>query len=439
MPRIPALAGVALVLGACTPGHAGPDADDVEVARLEPAAVDPPLEGTTVGCTPRFSADPHVPPATTVPATVLHEAAAWSTRVDVRGGYAHQVDFDGEGNVAWAHDAGSMRFELARLRPDGERTWTHRLDPAEHEPQTLTSTPSGATLIAGAAFAEPFGHPVVAIGPDGAELWRQDTPRLSVDHLAPAPGGRTVAFGHSGREEVTLGEHTMANEWPGVQGMDVLAVLNRDGEYAWSRHYLPGVLDVAVDADAIYLAGNYGDFEVDFGTGPVRGPGVLTRVDAASGEPRWSRRFETGLKAIVPQGDDLLVIGFPGLTSSTSMGGPQLTGTPAAWLDARGCYRGSVSLGTHIGRVDAGDDGSLVVWGLATTPVQLGSQTFEVPPGHWFVARFDAQLKLTAFHTTSCDAVDAAAGPSGRTAVSCYRDVSTPTELVRRYELFVLD
>jgi hypothetical protein len=395
-------------------------------------------------CTLRFGQDPYVRQTSPLAPTALRDAAAWTKSVDAVGGYQHRVDFDGDGNVVWAHDSRSMRFTLTKLTPTGEQLWHRVLEPRQHQPEVLTATESGTILVAGTAFAGEHGQPLVAIDPEGEMTWRQHTPRVSVGRLASAPGGRTVMVGSSHRREVTLGDHTMSNAWLGPgRPMDVLAVLDARGEYEWSRAYFPGVLDMSVVGEAVFLAGNFGDFAVDYGGGPVAGPGVLARLDLPTGEHRWSLHFETGLRAVVPQDDDLLVVGFPPpFTSTVSMGGPHVEGAPAAWIDADGCYRGSMSLGAGIGRVAAGRDGSLVLSGLATDlppGLRIGTTAFEVPVLHWFIARLDPTLELTMLHASSCDGIDAAAGPHGQVAVSCMRDLSTPGKLVRRYELFLVE
>jgi hypothetical protein len=376
--------------------------------------------------------------------TALRDAAIWVKRIDAIGGYQHRVDFDGDGNVVWAHDSKNMRFTLTKLTPAGKQLWHRVLEPRQHQPEVLTATASGSILLAGTAFAKDYGETLVAVDPGGEIMWRQQTPRVAVDHLAPARGKHTVMFGSSHRREVTLGGHTMPNPLPGPgRAMDVLAVLDARGEFEWSRAYFPGVLDMLVVGDTIFLAGNFGDFDVDYGGGPVPGPGVLARLDAVNGEHHWSRHFDTGLRAVVSQDDDLLVVGFPPPFASTvSMGGPHVEGTPAVWLDRDGCYRGSMSLGSGVGRIDAGPDGALVVYGLVTDlspSLRVGTTSFEVPPLHWFIARLGPTLELTMLHTSSCDGIDAAAGPGGRVAVSCLKDVSTPSKLVRRYELFLLE
>jgi hypothetical protein len=424
---------LSLLLAGCT--QAAPEKQEQD----PPVMPDPVPAAGSDGCQAWQGIDPVVPRALAKTVAPLREASAWSRTVDARGGYSHRVDFDGDGNLTWGHDAGSMDFGVSRYGPDGDELWHRAQDPKEHEPDTITTTRSGVSLVAGTAFASDYGQLLVAIDAEGTEMWRQPMPRIGVDQIEPAPGGLTIFEGHSGRAEVTLGGHAMVSDWGTVQGMDVLGALDQNGEFAWTQNFLPGVLDMAVHDQSIFLVGNYGDFEVDFGRGPERGPGVAARFDSITGEHQWSRHFDTGLKAIVPQGDDLLVIGFPGSYSSVSLGGPQLSGTPAARLDAQGCYRGSVLLGDGIGRVDGGDDGSFVVWGLVDGTTRLGDQEFELTGRAWLIARFDPQLQLTHVLTTDCDNTYAAAGPHGRLAVSCLRDVSSGQRLVRRYELFVVE
>jgi hypothetical protein len=440
---IRALLGTFAVVVGCTPWQ--PDPTEAEAAPVE--SPEPREDDQAVAparCTLRFGQDPHVRNTAQLAPTALRDAATWTRRVDAIGGYQHRVDFDGEGNVVWAHDSKNMRFTLTKLTLAGKQLWHRVLDPRQHMPEVLTATSSGPILLAGTAFADDGGETLVAIDPKGEIMWRQQTPRVAVDHLALAPRGRTVVFGSSHRREVTFGDHTMANPLPGRgRAMDVLAVLDPSGGFEWSQAYFPGVLDVLVIGDAIFLAGNFGDSEVDYGGGPVPGPGVLARLDSVAGEHRWSRHFDTGLRAMVQQGDDLLVVGFPPpFTSTVSMGGPHVEGTPAVWIDADGCYRGSTSLGSGVGRIAAGNDGSLVVYGLVTsfTPSpRVGTTSFEVPALHWYIARLDPSLELTMLHTTACDDIDVSAGPRGRVAVSCLQDLSTPGKLVRRYELFVLE
>lgn len=423
-------------LSGCTQG--GPEAVAEEPPPPPAGDPDPATAEDPAHCELRYGADPYLPPRSAVKARDLREVAAWSRVADARGGYAHRVDFDGEGKLTWGHDSGSMDFSVTRFDAEGELVWHHEREPKEHEPGVVTTTRSGVSLVAGTAFGSDYTQLVVALDASGEPMWSRPTPRLGVDRLAPATGGLTIFEGHSGRREVMLGEYMMVSDWGSVQGMDVVGALDRGGEVVWTRNFLPGILDMAVREHDIFVVGNYGDFEVDFGTGPALGPGVVARLDAATGEHRWSRRFDTGLKAIVPQGEDVLVVGFPGVTSSVSMGGPPLDASPAAWLDADGCYRGSVALG-DIGHVDAGEDGSLVAYGLLEGEYALGTHRFDRPVRGWVVARFDARLSLTHVIEADCENVSAAAGPDGRLAISCYRDLSSGAGLARRYELFLVE
>lgn len=437
---LPSLFGLALV--ACTPTspprQEEPPTPEPSVA---PMPVDAGAPETATRCLPRFAQDPATITSPPIEPTPLSTAATWSQQVDAIGGYEHGVGLDAEGHVVWAHDTKHMHFAVERFDRDGHRQWQRILEPRQLEPEALHVTPDGAILVAGTSFAEGAagGQLLVTLEPTRTERWRQRTPRVSVHALSELAQGHTLMQGSSGRQEVTLGGHLMRNEWlPRGHSMDIVARLDGAGEYLWSTAFLPGVLGMAVQGEAFYLAGNFGDTAVDYGTGPTAGPGVLARFELETGRNAWSIGLPTGLRAVLPQGDDLLVVGFG---HGVSMGGPVLEGTPAAWFDPDGCYRGSVSLGSGMSRIVAGPDGSLVLYGMA--PIgpathSIGTTSFEVPAGHWFVAGIDPALELRWLHTVRCDGLHAAAGPRGRAAFSCYSDVSRPGKLVRRYELFVL-
>lgn len=405
-----------------------------------PARLDAGTLQTTPRCSPRYPQDPmaiETPPVEPGPPPVptrLTAAAAWSRSVDALGAYAHGVAFDAGGHVIWAHDTKNMHFAVERFDRDGQQQWQRILEPRQLEPQALHANPDGTIVVAGTSFADgpAGGQRMVKLEPTQEERWHQQTPRVSVHALAGLPDGHTLMLGSSGRQEVTLGGHVLRNEWlPRGHSMDVVARLDDTGEYVWSTAYFPGALGLAVQGDAFYLAGNFGREAVDYGTslGPTEGPGVLARFELASGHATWAVSLPSGLRTVLPHGDDVLAVGFG-------------AGTPAAWFDASGCYRGSVSLGEGISRIVAGPDGSLVVYGMTPTwpeIVAIGAMEFEILPSHWFVARIDPELKLSWLHELRCDGLQAAAGPHGRAAISCYTDEHRINgNLVRRYDLYVL-
>ncbi len=435
---------VALALGACTPSGSDGSEPPTATAPMPPVDLDGAGESGEQQperpCALRFGEDPIVIAPSDLQPSPIGPALAWSKKVDARGGYAHRVGMDAEGGVVWAHDIRSMSFVVASFRRDGVRRWRHRLRPAQLEPDVLAVMPDGSVAVSGTAFTtgRRGGQTTVVLDAKGIERWRQRTPRIAVEGLATTADGHLLMLGSSGRTEVTLGEHTMVNERsPG--SMEIVARLDGHGRDLWSKAGTPGALDMVVHDGAMVLAAHVGREPHEYWGGTTQTPGVLVSVDGATGEPRWSLGFDIGLWAVRPYTGDLLAVGFHG---ASSLGGPVLDGTSAAWIDPQGCYRGSVNLGTNISRVDVAPDGSMVVAGVALTHAEtrrVGQTSFEVPAGHWFVAGIDPLLQLRWLYLVQCDGLELAAGDGGRAALSCFTDQSRASKLVRRYELLVVD
>jgi hypothetical protein len=379
------------------------------------------------GCEPLFADLP----ALVVPRpTPLEQAATWSHRVDARGAYGHQVAFDPQGRAVWTQDSANMRFTLRTVAPDGEVLRVQVLDPPKMAPEVLATGPDG-TVVAGGTVFGMEGPALTAIGPDGAVRWHQGTPRVGVSHVVPLPGGAWGILGTTSREEVTLGDTTMRRTpgWLGIS-MDVLAVLDAEGQYQWSRAFHSGALDLAVQDGDLFLAGHFGrEGWVDYGGGPVVGAGVLARI-GADGAHVWSRAFDDGLFDVVPWRDDAVLVSSRGWLRD---GGELFLRTRLLAVGLDGCDRGSVDLG-NLPRLRLGLDGSLLAYGLALDgePPRLGTTPLDVPRQHWWIARFTPDLEVAWVHTAACDSVEVAGGPRGEAAVSCFRDLS---DTLRRTEL----
>jgi len=424
-----------------TPDPAPPPAPD---AKPDPKPVDPtPSEGPLpLTCPAVIGTDPRIIElgkiGTGEPAD-LRKLAKWTRVVDARGGYDHAVGMDDDSNVVWAHDTKSMVFALDSVAQDGTLLVHELLNPKQLEPQALHVDAIGDVTVGGTSFAPGAagGGTIVSLDSELDERWRVKTPRLWAHDFAVTRRGETIVRGSTARQEITLGPHTLRNEWLGVgHSMDILSSIDGEGRFQWSRAFFPGVLQMAHLHDSLYLAGNFGHAQVDYGGGPTQGPGVLARLEDDSGEHIWSVGFPTGLRAVVPTGDEVLAVGFG---QGFSMGGPVIEGTPAAWFDRDGCYRGSVDLGTGVSRFVATPDGSLLVYGmsLSGSSVRLGPREFAVGARQWFVARLAPSLEIQWAATIACDGLEAAAS-DGRTAFSCFRDLSRGRRLLRQYTLLVL-
>lgn len=366
--------------------------------------------------------------------TPLRRAATWRIEREAVGAYDHDVAFDRDGDVLWAHDSARMHFVVSKIGADGAPKWKRTLEPAELSPHIVTAAPDGSLFVAGTSFAsEPssMGPLLVQLDSDGSLRRSVPTPRVGSSALVPLPGGALVILGNSAREEFSVGDDVFHNAWgPAGSSMDVLSVLEPDGSFSFADAYVPGIHDVAVVDDAIYLAGNFGDASVDYGGGEVRGPGVLAKL-GLDGAVQWTRRFDHGLRAVIGTGpgDDAAIVTF-GFDSDTT----------AVWIDAAGCDVDSIALG-DVGRVAGAPDGGFVVSSLSTAGGmrRLGTHAFATAPLERHVASITADRRLAWLHTTDCDDMKVAAAPNARAAISCLRVLDHDGVLDRRYELFVVD
>lgn len=366
--------------------------------------------------------------------TPLRQAATWRIERRAAGAYDHDVAFDRDGNVLWAHDSARMRFVVSKVAPDGVPKWTRTLEPAELSPHIVAAAPDGSVFVAGTSFASepsPAGPLLVQLGADGALRRTVATPRVGSSALVPLANRGLVIFGRSARETFSVGDEVFHNTWgrPG-SSMDVLSVLEPDGSFSFAGAYVPGILGVAVVEDAIYLGGNFGTASVDYGGGDTRGPGVVAKL-GLDGAVAWTRRFDTGLRAVVPAGpgDEAAIVAF-GFDSDTT----------AVWIDAAGCDVDSAAFG-DVALVAGAPDGGFVVAALSIAGGlrRIGAHTFATAPLEWHLASIAADRRLAWVHTIDCDNLKVAAAPDGRAAISCLRMLDEGDELDRRYELLVAD
>ena len=253
------------------------------------------------------------------------------------------IAVDGAGNVAvtgYQDERGGGALDapfIARYSSDGEQLWRTTLpEGVQNTNAAAVGGDDGAIYVAGSVRGE-FGdltpHLNAQLGdaqpgiqdlylqkltPEGSVAWTRQFGSDDLDsdaHLAAAPDGGVVVAGR-GAGRFTTEQGAQAAE------ADIAAVRFTDtGEVAWSRMF-GGLGDPAAfgngdDPDAVAFdprtgqiaimgntTGSYASVDIDGGaSGPAdaegspdhagTGPGLVLRLDAASGDLLRSRQFET--------------------------------------------------------------------------------------------------------------------------------------------------
>ena len=223
----------------------------------------------------------------------------------IGGSISGSATFDGQTFVSGGStpDGGFViNGQVFRLDPDGHQVWSETLPASQQIFPGARLAPGGDVILFGTfrgdvdlgngqqlSFAPPLDFLQAAflarLGPDGAAQWARALPTVgtafvSTGNLAVDAAGNMVLTGMTENGGVSLA---------GVAGQDdtgsgdFFAKYAPDGSYLWSRAFpvqvgaggpplVAGPIDPSGDVSG---AGNF-DNTVDFGTGPLTAPGVLT-------------------------------------------------------------------------------------------------------------------------------------------------------------------
>jgi hypothetical protein len=223
----------------------------------------------------------------------------------IGGSISGTATFDGQTFVSGGStpDGGFViNGQVFRLDPDGHNVWAETMQASQQIFPGARLAPGGDVILFGSfrgdvdlgngqhlSFAPPLdylqGAFLAELNPDGAAQWARALPPVGtafVDtgNLAIDAAGNLVFAGRTENGGASLA---------GVAGQDdtgigdFIAKYAPDGSYLWSRAFavqigeggpplVAGPIDPSGDVSA---AGNF-DNTVDFGTGPLTAPGVLT-------------------------------------------------------------------------------------------------------------------------------------------------------------------
>jgi len=153
----------------------------------------------------------------------------------------------------------------------------------------------------GVELAGPDGHgfAVVKVHASGAVLWSRVFGEGSGQHeylpIAVDASSHEVVMGGSFYGTIDIGEGVQATA-PGGGGAVLVVKLDTNGHPLWARAFADGwtgarATHLALDAAGnIFLVGALGGYEVDFGSGPLKGDFFLAKLDQA-GNPLWAKAF----------------------------------------------------------------------------------------------------------------------------------------------------
>lgn len=276
----------------------------------------------------------------------------WSRLVPTSNGYdpgALDVDVRDDGHVAIAaRFTSTYRFGAADLvsaggtdafsalaGSTGEEVWSRRFGGTADDAATAVAlTPDGGVLMAGsfdgtvdfgagpvtvANDAVAVGTFVVRLDAAGALVWQRD-----VGALAPvgamstsAAGNVALLFYGTGRSGPDFGTGPLRGD---TDHALTVATLGSDGAYLWGRRF-ENPTDAFGDSVSVHVAGS-GDVYVvasaahswlDFGlpASDVAGGATVAKLDRASGETRWLRRYGSqcgGTARLAFDGDALVLL-----------------------------------------------------------------------------------------------------------------------------------
>lgn len=253
----------------------------------------------------------------------------------------------------------------------------------------------GRTFVKGAYWPSAFGvdttqtlEYVLALGATGA-----------VDWATPLPGPQMTGYGGSTRDIATNGDDAFVATGDGGMALTRVAA---DGHVVWqvrAKTPLEQAASVAVSRDGSSVVGGSPSETVDWGAGPLdvlaggAGFGTFAVGFDPDGHLSWQHAWP-GVSLSDLARDDAgttFVLGTAQFADAIAPGVPTSSGDFLALLGPDGAPLALADLGYgwDPSRVEIDPDGSVVVGGLATTPVVVGGTPVDPGPGGAFVlARF---------------------------------------------------